>query len=389
VPHRASKAKPSGPKRPRRDRVSEGALNLRELHQKFPRIALPVRPPLPPMEARTADHIPVASGTAPPLYEPKWDGFRCLVFRKGREVLLQSKGEQPLGRYFPELVQAFAELPDEQFVLDGEIVIFAGDGVLDFDALLQRIHPADTRVRRLAAETPATYMAFDILVGPAGQKFAELPLQRRRAELEAFFARLKNGRGSDRIRLSPATCDIATARRWLRELGSAGLDGIIGKRMDAPYLAGDRSAMVKVKRIRTADCIVGGFRYAQKGDAVGSLLLGLYDANGLLHHVGFTSSFSAHQRSELKRIVKPRIAPPGFTGNKPGGPSRWANERSTAWQPLKPELVCEVSFDHFSGNRFRHGTKFLRWRPEKSPKQCTFEQVRPAAGRSLSRILAA
>jgi ATP-dependent DNA ligase len=333
----------------------------------FPPIDLPVRPPYPPMEARLVAALPGGEGW---LYEPKWDGFRCLAFRSGPEVLLQSKAGQPLGRYFPELIEALRALAPRRFVLDGEIVIFA-DGALAFDDLLQRIHPAESRVRKLARETPVTFLVFDLLVDEDGRDLTGRPLAERRARLEAFLG--DPGPGA-RIRLSPATAERAAAEGWLREL-AGGLDGVVAKRADATYRSGERTAMSKVKRIRTADCVVGGFRYQQAGAEVGSLLLGLYDAEGLLHHVGFCASFTAEERRALKPVVEPRIEPPGFTGSAPGGPSRWSRGRSTEWQPLRPELVCEVRFDHFAGGRFRHGTKFLRWRPDKAPRACTMEQL--------------
>jgi ATP-dependent DNA ligase len=351
--------------------VLEGALPAEALAGEFPEIDLPLRPPYPPMEADSEDELPKGEGW---LYEPKWDGFRCLAFRKGKTVLLQSKAGQPLGRYFPELVAALGTLPLRTFVLDGEIVIRAEGGSLDFDALLQRIHPAESRIRKLARETPGTLLAFDLLVDDRGKALNGLPLAERRERLEKFFAKLPE-EGS--AVLSPATPDRAVAVEWLRDLGGGGLDGVVAKRLDVAYLSGERDGMVKIKRKRTADCVVGGFRYAQKGGAIGSLLLGLYDAAGKLDHVGFSSSFTAAERKELEPILKPLIEPPGFTGRAPGGPSRWSRGRSTEWVPLRPALVCEVRFDHFSGDRFRHGTKFLRWRPDKRPEQCTFEQVRP------------
>jgi ATP-dependent DNA ligase len=320
------------------------------------------------MEAKSADTIPE---DGPYLYEPKWDGFRCLAFRSGDNILLQSKAGQPLGRYFPELVSALGQLKARKLVLDGEIVIFV-DGHLSFDDLLMRIHPAESRIRKLSASTPATLMCFDLLVDENGKSLVQLPLRERRRKLEEFLA---SGSPPGLIRLSPASLESRQAKQWMRERSTMGLDGIIAKRLDEPYHSGDRTAMIKVKRIRTADCVVGGFRYAEKGNGIGSLLLGLYNADGLLDHVGFTSSFKAEQREELKKTVEPLIGPPGFTGRAPGGPSRWSTKRSSEWQPLKPKLVCEVSYDHFSGGRFRHGTKFIRWRPEKRPDQCTFEQV--------------
>ena len=362
------------------NRIETAAVPAEELEGEFPEIGLPIQPPYPPREARSAERIPGGEGW---LYEPKWDGFRCLAFRKGKTLALQSKSGQPLDRYFPEMVQAFGELPLRTFVLDGEIVIRGENGLLDFDALLQRIHPAESRIRKLASETPASYQAFDLLVDEKGKSLAELPLEERRGRLEKLFGKLPED-GS--VLLSPATPDRKVAERWIKELGAEGLDGVIAKRADSPYLSGDRSAMVKIKRIRTADCVVGGFRWAQEGSKnegkVGSLLLGLYNASGLLDHVGFSSSFTEEERRELEPILLPLREPPGFTGKAPGGPSRWSQGRSTEWEPLRPALVCEVRYDHFSGGRFRHGTKFLRWRPEKKPAQCTFAQVRPTASSS-------
>ncbi len=360
----------------KKDRVATAAVAAEELAGEFPEIDLPVHPPFPPMEARQAARLPPAGDW---LYEPKWDGFRCLAFRKGGTVALQSKSGQPLDRYFPEMVEAFASLPVKTFALDGEIVIQTGGG-LDFDALLQRIHPAASRIRKLARETPASFHAFDLLVDGRGKSLVERPLQERRARLEEMFAKMP---AVERVVLSPATADRKTAERWMKELGGAGLDGVIAKLADSPYLSGERDGMVKVKRVRTANCVVGGFRWAQEGSRnegqIGSLLLGLYDGEGRLDHVGFSSSFTAEERGELKDILLPLREPPGFTGKAPGGPSRWSQGRSTEWEPLRPALVCEVRFDHFSGDRFRHGTKFLRWRPEKRPDQCTFDQVRPKA----------
>ncbi len=349
-------------------RAGKGAVAAEKLKQPFPPIRLPIHPPFAPMEARLVGAIPECEGWR---YEPKWDGFRCLAFRQGGAVLLQSKAGQPLGRYFPELVEALAQLPQRQFALDGEIVI-ARDGRLAFDELLLRIHPAARRVRRLSAETPATYLVFDILADERGTALTGKPLHERRQDLKFFFKNVRSGR----VRLSPATSKRSDAMRWMKELGAAGFDGVVVKRLDDPYRSGER-AMEKIKRIRTADCVVGGFRWAQKGGEVGSLLLGLYDDRGLLDHVGFTSGFSREDRKALKPVVKPLAGGEGFTGHAPGGPSRWSTRRSDQWVRLKPKLVCEVQYDHFSGDRFRHGTRFLRWRPEKSPRQCTFEQALP------------
>jgi ATP-dependent DNA ligase len=355
-----------------RNRVRSGAVPPDALTEVFPAIRLPIHPPYSPAEAKSVVEIPIGPDW---LYEPKWDGFRCLIFRQDNKVLLQSKAGQPLGRYFPEVVAAIRELPQRRFVVDGEIVIFSGRQ-LSFDDLLLRIHPAESRIRKLAAGTPATLMCFDMLVDSRGKLVTGMPLSDRRAMLAEFFRELpENGM----IRLSPASTDRSQAEEWMGQLGAMGLDGIVAKRLDEPYRSGERTAMVKIKRIRTADCVVGGFRYAEKGGGIGSLLLGLYNQQELLDHVGFTSSFNAEQRRDLKKIVEPEIGAPGFTGHAPGGPSRWSTKRSTEWQPLKPKLVCEVQYDHFSGGRFRHGTKFLRWRPDKKARQCTVEQVKPSS----------
>jgi ATP-dependent DNA ligase len=357
----------------KKSRVEAAAVPAEALSGEFPELDLPVHPPFPPMEAKAAARLPSGEGW---LYEPKWDGFRCLAFRKDGTIALQSKSGQPLDRYFPEMVEAFTGLPMKTFVLDGEIVIET-DGGLDFDALLQRIHPAASRIRKLARETPASFHAFDLLVDARGRSLVDLPLGDRRERLEALFAKVPE---EGRVVLSPATPDRKIAEKWMRELGGAGLDGVIAKLAASPYLSGERDGMVKVKRVRTADCVVGGFRWAQAGSKnegqIGSLLLGLYDEAGRLDHVGFSASFTAEERRELVPVLLPLREAPGFTGKAPGGPSRWSQGRSTEWEPLRPALVCEVRFDHFSGDRFRHGTRFLRWRPEKRPEQCTFEQVR-------------
>jgi ATP-dependent DNA ligase len=305
-------------------------------------------------------------------YEPKWDGFRCLAFRDGEKVELQSKSGRPLTRYFPELVEAALAIDARKFVLDGEIVV-PQDGGFSFDALLQRIHPAQSRIARLAREMPALFIVFDLLAGSTGESFRELPLGERRRALEAFVRR--HVRSGMPVRLSPATTRLAEARKWLKQVGAT-LDGIIAKRCDLGYRSGDRSAMQKIKNYRSADCVVGGFRYGEGKRVVGSLLLGLYDEAGALNHVGFTSAIANAEKKALTARLEKLIAPPGFTGNKPGGPSRWSTRRSAEWQPLKPKLVVEVCYDHFSGGRFRHGTSFRRWRPDKSPRQCTLAQVR-------------
>jgi ATP-dependent DNA ligase len=350
------------------DRVTAGIIPAQATEDKFPAIRLPLRPPYPPAEAKPIEEIPEGDGW---LYEPKWDGFRCLAFRQGKKVLQQSKAGQPLHRYFPELVDALAKLPQTRFVLDGEIVIYAGKQI-SFDNLLMRIHPTASRIRKLSLETPATYLCFDLLVDAEGLALNRRPLSERRQALEQFFSGIS---GNGRVRLSPASSDRRQAGEWMQERGKFGLDGIVAKRLDEPYRSGERMGMVKIKRIRTADTVVGGFRSAEKGGGIGSLLLGLYNGEGLLDHVGFTSSFNSEQRREVKKIVEPLIGGAGFTGHAPGGPSRWSTKRSTDWQPLKPKLVAEVRYDHFSGGRFRHGTKFLRWRPEKKPRECTFDQL--------------
>jgi ATP-dependent DNA ligase len=348
----------------------------------FPSVGLPISPGYPPMEAQATTVLPSGDGW---LYEPKWDGFRCLAFRDGDTVVLQSKAGQSLTRYFPEIVGAVHALPASRIVLDGELVLFT-DGRVDFDALLQRIHPAASRIQRLAAETPCVYLVFDLLVDDAGVALTAQSLAERRRRLNAFFERLP---ADGTIRLSPATTAREVAERWMAELGGGGLDGVVAKRLDASYRSGERTGMQKVKRLRSADCVVGGFRYAKDGVEIGSLLLGLYDDEGRLNHVGFSSSFTAEERRALKPIVTPLVEAPGFTGNAPGGPSRWSTERTGEWQPLRPTLVCEVRYDHFSGGRFRHGTKLLRWRPDKAPAQCTYAQLEatgdPAALARLTR----
>jgi ATP-dependent DNA ligase len=332
-------------------------------------MTLPVRSPYPPMEALSVDQVPTGPDWQ---YEPKWDGFRCLVFRDGDRVELQSKAGRSLSRYFPEVVAAVRKLKARTFVLDGEIVV-PSDGAFSFADLLQRIHPAASRVTKLAGETPALLIVFDMLVDERGKRLTDRPLPERRRAVEKFARRHFPAGG--RFRLSPATTKLSEARRWLKSAGAA-LDGIVAKRRDVPYRSGERTGMQKIKNYRSAECVVGGFRYGEGSDLVGSLLLGLYDADGLLHHVGFTSSIKASDKQALTRKLKKLIAPPGFTGNAPGGPSRWSTRRSGEWQPLAPKLVAEVCYDHFTGGRFRHGTRFLRWRPDKPPHQCTMDQVK-------------
>ena len=329
---------------------------------------MPLKPPLPPMEATSVDAIPAGPEWQ---YEPKWDGFRCLVFRHGDKVGLQSKAGKLLTRYFPDVVESARALAARRFVLDGEIVVPRGRA-FSFDDLLQRIHPAASRIVKLARETPALLIVFDLLEDERGDALLDLPLAERRPKLEAFAK--KNFR-RDGVRLSPATTRLSDAKGWLKKVGAT-LDGIIAKRRDAPYRAGTRDAMVKVKNYRSADCVVGGFRYGTNSKLVGSLLLGLYDDAGLLHHVGFTSSIPRAEKAALTTKLERLKGGSGFTGNAPGGPSRWSTERSAEWAPLKPKLVIEVCYDHFSGERFRHGTRLMRWRPDKAPEQCTMDQVR-------------
>ena len=345
----------------------------------FPPLDLQLRPPLEAMDAKQAKSIPSSGDWQ---YEPKWDGFRALVFRSGNTVVIQSKAGQPLDRYFPEVVAALTSLPDPHFVVDGEIVVEI-NGHADFDALLQRIHPAASRIRRLSTETPAQLRLFDLLES-SHELISKRTLRDRRHALELWAH--KNISKTPALALSPCTVDPDTARRWLNELASLGCDGVVAKLLDEPYHFGDRKAMVKVKRVRTADCVIGGFRYASKdAEKIGSLLLGLYNSEGKLDHVGFTSSFNAEERAELHAKIAPAIPSDvqkekaGFSGNAPGGPSRWNayNPRASEWVPLLPKLVVEVSYDHFSGGRFRHGTKIVRWRPDKRPDQCTKDQIAP------------
>ncbi len=329
---------------------------------------LPLSPPFPLMEAATVADLPQGEDW---IYEPKWDGFRCLVFKDGAEVYLQSKAGKPLGRYFPDVVKAVAAVSAPAFILDGEIVIPVGRR-FSFDDLLLRIHPAKSRVEMLAKEHPARLIVFDILAESAAKSMVEASLAKRRERLERFFqAHLED---QEAFRLSPHSGSAAEAKRWLKEAGG-NRDGVMAKRAGLAYQSGKRTGMVKIKRLRTADCVVGGFRYASSGGTAGSLLLGLYDGGGLLHHVGFTSALSAAERKKLTPELERLRKPPGFTGRAPGGPSRWSTERTGEWEPLDPKLVVEVQYDHFTGGRFRHGTRLLRFRPDKAPHQCTMDQV--------------
>lgn len=310
-----------------------------------------------PMEAKQVAALPDGDGWQ---FEPKWDGFRCLAFVEQGEVELRSKSGKPLARYFPEVVAALERLPD--VVLDGELIIPVGP-TLSFEALQLRLHPAASRIRRLASETPARFMLFDHLVDAAA------PLSTRRRALEAFYDEHRGGV----LRLSPATTDRAVAGTWLARLGDA-RDGVVAKRSDAPYRSGER-AMLKIKNLRTADCVVGGYRIGSRGDEVASMLLGLYDADGRLHHVGFTSGLAALDKCELTARLHALRTEQSFTVNAPGGPSRWNRGKETAWHPVEPVLVAEVQYDHVTADRFRHGTAFHRWRPDKAPRICRFDQL--------------
>ncbi|HZT89462.1 MAG TPA: ATP-dependent DNA ligase [Stellaceae bacterium] len=342
-------------------------------------MTLPLPPDYAPMEARLVAALP--SG---PLwrYEPKWDGFRCLAFRDGEAIDLRSKSGQPLARYFPDVAAILRELAATRFVLDGEIVIPV-ERRLSFEALQLRLHPAESRVRMLAASHPALYVVFDLLVAAGGEALVEAPFAERRRALEAFVAAQQQAPG---LLLSPNVADRAEALGWLDAL-AGDIDGIVAKRADLPYLGGSRDGMQKYKVRRTADCVVGGFRYGSRDRLVGSLLLGLYDEAGLLDHVGFTATLGASEKPALTRRLEALVAPPGFTGRAPGGPSRWSSERSGEWQPLRPELVVEVRYDHFSEGRFRHGTTLQRWRPDKAPLQCGFDQLpQTGGGRGLALL---
>jgi len=329
-------------------------------------MTLPIRPPYPPMEATRVDKIPEGDRWQ---FEPKWDGFRAIVFRDGDKITMQSKAGQPLARYFPELVDALQSLKTKEFVLEGEIVVPI-DGRPSFDDLLLRMHPAESRVRKLASETPAHYFAFDLLVIKA-KVTKDQPIEKRRKQLEKFFESVSD---DSLIKLSPATTDRNVAKKWFTKYSRLGLDGIMAKRLGEPYHSGDRNGMVKVKHLKTADCVVGGFRYGEGTDVVGSLLLGLYDDQDRLVHIGHTSSIRKDDRDALTKKLESLRGKNPFQVRVPGGPSRFS-ERSGEWEAVKPKLVCEVEYDYFSQGRFRHGSKLLRWRPEKKPKQCRMEQV--------------
>ena len=329
-------------------------------------MTLPIAPPVEPMLAQIAQALP-AEGEF--LYEPKWDGFRAIVFRDGADVYIQSRDGKPFDRYFPDLHESLAGRLPANCVVDGEIVIATAHG-LDFDALQLRLHPASSRVAMLAAAQPASFVAFDVLVSD-GRDVTSTPQHERRALLEAML-----GKAEPPLYLTPATMQRTQAEEWLQVFEGAGLDGVIAKPLALKYTPGKR-AMLKVKHVRTADCVVAGFRwYKDTRDAVGSLLLGLYDESGLLHHVGFTSGIKTSDRPGLTDKFEKIISKTSFTGKAPGGPSRWSTKRSAEWQPVRPVHVVEVCYDHVSGDRFRHGTKILRWRPDKKPALCRMDQLR-------------
>ncbi len=323
--------------------------------------------PFLPMEAKAVEALPDGGGWQ---FEPKWDGFRCLAFVGRGPAILFSRTGKPLARYFPDVAAALADLP--KVVLDGELVIPLGRH-LSFDALQMRLHPAASRVARLAAETPALFMAFDRLDD------LEQPLEARRGALERYLAANR----SPVLRLSPLTCDRAMAEKWLARAGGA-LDGVVAKRRDDAYQPGAR-AMLKIKNWRDADCVVGGFREKADG-SVASLLLGLYDGAGKLNHVGFTSALAPLDRHALARELRAIAAPPGFTGDAPGGPSRWNRGVEKEWIPLEPVRVAEVRYDHAAGGKFRHGTTFARWRPDKPPEACAADQLRSEASPAVIGI---
>ena len=351
---------------------------------------LPVMPPVSPMLATLARELPRAPGM---IYEPKWDGFRCVAFRDGDDVELGSRNERPLTRYFPEVVAAVGEQLPSRCVVDGEIVI-AGPAGLDFDALLQRIHPADSRVRMLAASTPASFVAFDLLALDDEDLRARPFTERRELLVRAL------GGAAPPVHVTPATTDPDVATDWFNRFEGAGLDGVVAKRPALAYREGER-VMVKVKHERTADCVVAGFRWHKHGGMIGSLLLGLFDGGGTLHHVGVTASFTTARRRQLVDELAPyrmddlsahpwaAWAGEPSGGRKPGAPSRWNNKRDLSWEPLRPELVCEVAYDHMQGDRFRHAATFKRWRPDREPASCGYSQLDTAVPAELSAVFGA
>jgi ATP-dependent DNA ligase len=347
------------------------------------------------MLSAAADGLPEGEGW---LFEPKWDGFRTLVFRDGDELTLQSRDEKPMNRYFPELIEPLKAALPERCVLDGEIVIVGGSGGLDFEALLLRIHPAASRVKLLASQTPASYVAWDLLA-IEDEDLREVPLEQRRKRLEKIMSKVKAP-----VHLSPATPDRALAEDWFTRFEGAGLDGVMAKRLDSEYRAGERT-MIKVKHSRTADCVVAGFRWHKKGPGtmVGSLLLGLYDEQGRLHHVGVTAAFTTAKRKELVEELAPlrenalenhpwrdwadAMSEAAASGQRlPGAQSRWNAGKDLSWQPLRPERVVEVAFDHMQGTRFRHAARFVRWRFDKRPEDCRYDQLDVTPAYELQKV---
>lgn len=342
-------------------------------------MALPIPTNMEPMLAAIQPGLPEGDGWE---YEPKWDGFRTVVHKEGARVELISRGARSMTRYFPELVPAFRALKPKRLVLDGEVILIGRRG-LDFDALQQRIHPAESRVRMLSEATPVRFVAFDILA-EGDQDLRQQPLGERRARLEAVLA---NPPAS--IDVTPYTRDPDLAREWFEVFEGAGLDGVIAKSWSQAYLPGKRG-WVKVKHERTADCVVIGYRLSSDGQALGSLLLGLYDGDGRLHYVGHTTSFGAAQRRELLARLEPMKQPSPWDdmGRAPGGPSRWSRGKETDWVSIRPELVCEVAFDKLqAGERFRHASRFLRWRPDRTPESCGFDQIAPVTDFAVASIL--
>ncbi len=340
---------------------------------------LPFAPPLEPMLARADDELPSGEGW---LYEPKWDGFRAVVFRDGAELVLSSRSGRPLQRYFPELTEALARALPERAVVDGEIILPTPRG-LDFDALQARLHPAASRIARLSRETPAGFVAFDLLALGDVDLRARSNLERREALVAAFVAH------GDCF-VTPQTVEPGEARRWFELFEGAGCDGVIARRGEAPYASGER-AMVKVKHGRTVDCVVGGWREGKQPGTVGSLLLGLYDEAGVLHHVGHTASFTAKEKRELLGLLRPLEGGESFgAGRTPDAPSRWSrrDEAAPQWVPLRPELVCEVRYDFLQGPRFRHASTFLRWRHDKPPRDCVTAQLLPPRPFRLDDVVA-
>jgi ATP-dependent DNA ligase len=355
---------------------------------------LPFEPPIDPMLSKSAEKLPTGEGW---LFEPKWDGFRTVVFRDGGQITLQSRDSRPMNRYFPELIEPLESQLPERCVLDGEIVIVGPDG-LDFEALLLRIHPAESRVRMLAEQSPASFVAWDLLA-MGDEDLRDSPLEERRKRLEHVLAKVKKP-----VHLSPCTRDRALAEDWFERFEGAGLDGVIAKRLDEPYKPGERT-MIKVKHQRTADCVVAGFRWHKngRGTMVGSLLLGLYDDEGTLHHVGVTAAFTNVVRKQLVEELAPlrenalknhpwrewaeAHEEANAKGQRlPGASSRWNRGKDLSWEPLRPERICEVAYDHMQGDRFRHAAQFVRWRPDKKPKDCRYDQLEVTTPYELERI---